>query len=379
MELGRMTDLGEGEVVGERFRIEGVLGKGGMGAVLAATDLEDGSKIALKVMRSAFADDAHLLERFKREAQVLQKIDHPAVVGVKEAGTLPDGVFYIALERLEGETLKSFVLREGRVPLQLLVPVVQGLCGALSAAHEQNVVHRDVKPSNVFLPSRPEQSLSLEGAETLVKLVDFGVAKVAGGRKLTRTGGAVGTFQYMAPEQLRGDPDVDGRADVYSVGVVVYEALTGVHPFKPIGENAKKKPHMEVVQSILTGEYPRLREHRPELPKSLETVVAKAMHHEKLLRYQTAQELADELTKVAREFVVRETTPAPPNALAKISGRPTAPAKVIDELLAEASADAAAEPLDVEAAPLGRKTPSWIWAAAVLAVVAIGTAFFLMQ
>ncbi len=365
----RMTDLGKGEIVGERFRIDGVLGKGGMGAVLAATDLEDGSEVALKVMRSAFADDEHLLERFKREAQVLQKIDHPAVVGVKEAGTLPDGVFYIALERLEGETLKSFVLREGRMPLQLLIPVVQGLCGALSAAHAQDVVHRDVKPSNVFLPAGPEKSLSLEGAESMVKLVDFGVAKVAGGRKLTVTGGAVGTFQYMAPEQLRGDPDVDRRADVYSVGVVVYEALTGVHPFKPTGEEAERKPHMEVVQAILTGDYPRLRTHRPELPKSLEAVVAKAMHHERELRYQTADELAEEMSRVVREFLVRPTTPAPPNAASTLSGRPTAPAKPAKE----------APVTDEELASAPRATPPWIWAALLFALLAVASAFFLTQ
>ncbi len=363
-----MTDLGEGEVIGERFRIDGVLGKGGMGAVLAATDLRDGSEIALKVMRSAFADDEHLLARFKREAEVLQQIDHPAVVGVKEAGTLPDGIFYIALERLEGETLKSFVLREGRMPLQILIPIVQGLCGGLAAAHAMDIIHRDVKPSNVFLPALPEHSLSHEGAESLVKLVDFGVAKVAGGRKLTVTGGAVGTFQYMAPEQLRGDPELDGRADIYSVGVVIYEALTGVHPFKPTGEDADKKPHSEVVQAILNGDYPHLREERPELPRTLESVVAKAMHHEKELRYQTAAELAEELTAVVKDFLIRETTPAPPNLAATVSGRPTAPAK------------AKPREADREPTPAPKGQPGWVWVAALLALAAVGgAAFFLSQ
>jgi serine/threonine-protein kinase len=320
-----MTDLEPGEVVGERFRIEHILGKGGMGAVLAATDLESGRKVALKVMRSAFAGDSHLLERFRREAEVLAKIDHPAVVGVMDAGALPDGNYFIALERLDGETLKHFLAREGRMPLPLLIPVINGLAGALSAAHAQGVVHRDVKPSNVFLPSQPEQSLSLEGAQSLVKLVDFGVAKVAGARKLTMIGGAVGTFQYMAPEQLRGESDVDGRADVYSVGILAYEALTGVLPFKkPEGVN-----HMDIVACIMNGEYPRLRSVRPELPAQIEVVIARAMHHDRRLRYQQAEDFAHDLAETAREFLVRETTPAPPSARAELlSSRPTVPAKV---------------------------------------------------
>jgi len=380
----RMTDLGEGEVVGDRFRVEGFLGKGGMGAVLAATDLETGRKVALKVMRSAFAGDEHLLERFRREAEVLGRIDHPAVVGVKDAGALPDGNFFIALERLEGETLKHFIAREGRMPLQLLVPMIQGLCGALAAAHAQEVVHRDVKPSNVFLPMRPEASLSVEGAESLVKLVDFGVAKVAGGRKLTMTGGAVGTFQYMAPEQLRGDSDVDGRADVYSVGVLAYEALTGAHPFKK-----EKATHMDVVNSILNGEYERLRKRRPELPKSLETVIAKGMHHARELRYQSAEAFSRELNEAAREFLSRETHPAPPEIRQSFgSAHPTVPARPAKELLGDEPAEkkpatpeevAPTAPESIIVLPgMDKSTRRTAFAVVAAIVVLAGVAWFLM-
>lgn len=319
-----MTELEAGDMLGERFRILRFLGKGGMATVLAATDLETGRDVALKVMRSMYSGDETLLERFRREAEVLHKIDHHAVVGVEDAGRLPGGNFFIALELLEGETLKRFIVREVRVPLQLLVPVVEGLSGALAAAHAAGVVHRDLKPSNIFLPAGPETSLSRQGSASLVKLVDFGVAKIAGASKLTLTGGAVGTFKYMSPEQLRGADDVDHRADIYALGVVAYEALTGVHPF------ASERARVEVVQMILNGDYPRLRQNRAELPKGIARVVAKAMHHERGLRYQTVEEFSRDFARAAAEFLARPTHPAPPHGGAPVmmSSRPTVRAKV---------------------------------------------------
>ncbi|MBW2461499.1 MAG: serine/threonine protein kinase [Deltaproteobacteria bacterium] len=359
MATRRMTELEAGDVLGERFRIERFLGKGGMATVLAATDLETGRRVALKVMRSMHSGDQTLLERFRREAEVLRKIDHHAVVGVEDAGELPGGNFFIALELLEGETLKRFVSREIRVPLPLLVPVVEGLSGALTAAHAAGVVHRDIKPSNIFLPAGPEKSLSLRDSASLVKLVDFGVAKIAGAAKLTITGGSVGTFKYMSPEQLRGTGDVDHRADIYALGVVAYEALSGEHPF------ASDKTRQEVVQMILNGDYPRLRKRRPELPKSVALVVAKAMHHERGLRYQTAEEFSRDFTRAVFEFLSRPTRPAPTTEADPLlhSGRPTMPAKVTHDTQ---------PPDDLPASALHRPRAllGWLVAAVVIAAAA---------
>ncbi len=357
-----MTELEPGDVLGERFRIERFLGKGGMATVLAATDLETGRQVALKVMRSMYSGDETLLERFRREAEVLRKINHHAVVGVEDAGQLPGGNFFIALELLEGETLKRFISREIRVPLPLLVPVIEGLSGALTAAHDAGVVHRDIKPSNIFLPAGPEKSLSQRDSASLVKLVDFGVAKIAGAAKLTITGGSVGTFKYMSPEQLRGAGDVDHRADVYALGVVAYEALSGEHPF------ASDKTRVEVVQMILNGDYPRLRKSRPELPKSIELVVAKAMHHERGLRYQTVEEFSRDFTRAATEFLSRPTHPAPAEGETPLmhSARPTVPAKTPPET---------PPPSELPASALQRPPTllGWLVAAVVIAAAVAAT------
>ncbi len=312
------TKLRKGVLVGERFRIEGMLGEGGMGAVASAVDLESGQRVALKLMRTSASDDASLVERFRREAAVLRAINHPAVVGVKDAGALPDGTLFIALELLEGETLKRYLRREGRMRHELLLPVIRGLCSALGAAHDAGIVHRDIKPSNIFLPlTENVHELSGPGGESLVKLVDFGVAKVAGGRRLTITGGTVGTYRYMAPEQLTGAPDLDARADIYALGVVAYEALTGELPFAG-------KTLDEIVGNILKGRHRPIREVAPDVPKEVASVVAKAMALLPESRFDTTSELADAFARAASTIApaVRLVGPSIPPLS---SDRPTAP------------------------------------------------------
>lgn len=259
--------LTPGMVLDGRFRVERPIAEGGMGAVYEATRVDTGRRVALKVMRDKLAADEVALERFRREARVLRDVGHPAIVGIEDAGVLSDGMLYLALELLDGETLQARLRRKGPMTPAELLPIVLGLCDALAQAHARGVVHRDLKPSNVFLPGPTEiERARATGQVPLVKLLDFGVAKVLG-EQLTRTGLAIGTLRYMAPEQLEGH-DVDGRADVYSLGVVMFLSLSGRHPLRGVGDG--------LLRAILLGKHDRLAD-VADVSEAVSAVVARAM------------------------------------------------------------------------------------------------------
>jgi eukaryotic-like serine/threonine-protein kinase len=266
-----------GQVIGGRFRIERELGVGGMGAVYAARDQVTGARVALKLMREELTGDERAIERFRREGAALAAIDHPAVVGVREVGELDDGTLFLAMELLEGETLAARLERSGRIGPEELLPIVIGLCEGLSAAHAGGVIHRDLKPSNVHLPE-PGSSVAA------VKLVDFGVARVRGFSKVTSSGLAVGTVRYMAPEQLAGGA-VDERADIYALGLIIYEALAGEHPFERTAKD-------DAVGAVLVGRVTPLSSLRPDLPPAITSVVHRAMSRVAVDRFASATELA---------------------------------------------------------------------------------------
>lgn len=208
-----------GTVLGERFRLEQSLGAGGMAEVFRALDLIDGRRVAVKVLRQQLATSPEAVQRFRREGQVLTGLKNPAVVGVESVQELPGGLVFLVMELLEGETLGARMKR-GAMGVRDLAPIVAGCAAGLSAAHQSGVVHRDLKPDNVFLAKLPS-------GDVQVKILDFGVSKVRGGEKLTQTGQVLGTPRYMSPEQLGAEPDVDPRVDVYALGVILYEALSG--------------------------------------------------------------------------------------------------------------------------------------------------------
>jgi len=287
MRGGRTSLYLPGQPIGNRFRVERLLGRGGAGSVLAATDLLTGRRVALKLLRSSVAGDPTAVERFRREALVLQAIDHPGVVSVEDAGALDDGTLYLALELLEGCTLAQR-LREGRPILpQHLAPIVRGLCSALEAIHAMGVLHRDVKPGNIFLPEQEEIARASEvDRSVVVKLVDFGLAKVPGLEGLTARGVTVGTARYMAPEQLTAPVSLDARVDVYATGVVLYEALS-CHPAF-LGTH-ERHPY----EDILDGRFTPLLELEPELGAELAAVVERAMAKRPQDRFASAAALAD--------------------------------------------------------------------------------------
>ncbi|HEY8427680.1 MAG TPA: serine/threonine-protein kinase [Sandaracinaceae bacterium] len=274
-----------GQVIGGRFRIEREIGVGGMGAVYAAVDLLTGARIALKLMRAELAGDPRAVERFRREGAALAAVSHPAVVQIREVGELEDGSLYLAMELLEGETLAQRLKRQGRMSAEQLLPIVLGLADGLAAAHAGGIIHRDIKPSNIHLPDAAALAhAEATGRLAPVKLVDFGVARMRGFSKVTSSGLAVGTVRYMAPEQLSGGA-VDERVDIYALGVVMYEALAGEHPFeRTAGE--------DLIGAVLVGRVTPLSALRPDLPPAVTQVVHRAMARMPTERFASAPDLA---------------------------------------------------------------------------------------
>jgi tetratricopeptide (TPR) repeat protein len=258
--------LAAGEVVDGRFVVEHIAGAGGMGTVYRAVDRRSGQLIALKLVHD---DDLEATRRFDQEAQSLADLDHPHVVRYVARGAPAPGLRYLAMEWLEGESLAE---RLDRAELSVEETILLGarVARALEAAHARGVIHRDIKPSNLFI---------VDGDVERVKVIDFGIAQMSGAtRRLTATGTALGTPGYMAPEQTRGDGTrVDGRADLFSLGAVLFECLTG----RPAFEG---KHLMALLARLLFEEAPRVRDRRPELPRALDDLVARLLAKEAAAR-----------------------------------------------------------------------------------------------
>ena len=213
-----------GEVLAGRYRVLGLLGTGGMGEVYRAEHVHMRKQLAIKVLHTELSGRADVAARFEREAVAAGRIAHPNVVAATDFGRLDDGSFYLALEFVEGESLRSIIGRKGAVPVASAVRIASQVASALEAAHAAQVVHRDLKPDNIML---------VAGSVDVVKVLDFGIAKVSGGvadQALTRVGSVFGTPEYMSPEQAVGEP-ADARSDLYAVGVLLFEMLTGRKPF----------------------------------------------------------------------------------------------------------------------------------------------------
>jgi len=239
------------------FRIEGEIGRGGMGVVYLAEQDSPRRKVALKILAPQLAGDPAFRERFQRETDAAASIEHPNVVPIYGAGQA-DGQLYLAMRYIEGTDLATLIAREGSLAPDRAARICAQVAEALSAAHERGIVHRDVKPGNVLLDARDHAYLS-----------DFGLVRQTEiGTGITKTGQLTGTVDYVAPEQIRGDP-VDGRADIYSLGCVLYECLVGEPPFRRETEVATLYAHLE-------SPMPRPSERRSEAPRSLDDVVAKA-------------------------------------------------------------------------------------------------------
>jgi serine/threonine-protein kinase len=266
-----------GKVLGDAYQVVALLGEGGMGKVYQAKHLRlRGRLFAVKVLHAELAAKPDILARFQQEAESASLIHHPNVVGVYDVHKTADGLAYIVGEYLDGEELGAKLQRAGRLDVATAVGITRQVCRALGAAHDKGIIHRDMKPENVFVSQR-------DGA-LHVKVLDFGISK-AGHRStnLTRTGLIMGTPSYMAPEQARGDK-VDPRADVYATGALLYHLLTGKMPFDSPDPTA-------ILSAVLTEQPARPRSIEPSIPEGLEMIVQRAMAKEPGDRFASMAEL----------------------------------------------------------------------------------------
>ncbi|HSQ66228.1 MAG TPA: serine/threonine-protein kinase [Polyangiaceae bacterium] len=301
-----------GSMIGGRYRIEKLLGEGGMGAVYQAEHTLMHKRVALKVLHPEMSQMDEVVARFEREAMAAAHIEHPNVAAATDFGKLDDGAFFLVLEFVEGKSLREAITK-GPMPIPVAVHVARQIAGALTRAHGLGIVHRDLKPENVMLVER-------DGDAHFVKVLDFGIAKVpvgeiapqskSGAKALTQAGMVYGTPEYMAPEQALGQA-VDQRADMYSLGIMLYEMITGARPFD---DESKVK----LLGMHLTAAVPPMAERGANVPPELETLVMRMLAKEASDRPQEAKEIADALDAFAgavlgaTDMLVRTSSPVLP-------------------------------------------------------------------
>lgn len=276
-------------MIDSRYRVIKSLGSGGMADVYLAHDEVLDRDVALKVLSQRYANDEEFVERFKREAQSAAALSHPNIVSIYDRGETDDGTYYIAMEYLPGGTLKERILRRGSLPPRTAAAVALQIAEALQVAHKHGVVHRDVKPHNILVTASGD-----------VKVADFGIARAASSTTMTRTGSILGTAHYISPEQAMGEP-VTPQSDLYSLGVVLYEMLTGQLPFDaetPIG----------IAMQHVNGHLRPPKEINPDIPEGINAVTVRLLAKDPAERYADTAELIDDLEQVSKGLLPAAAT-----------------------------------------------------------------------
>ncbi len=285
--MSHIDDTSPGALFDGRYRIVGRLGQGGMARVFLAQDESLHRQVAVKVLADRHSDDPHFIERFQREARAAARLNHPNIVQVYDQSQTA-GMSYIVQEYVEGETLKDLIRRESPIDPRRAITIALQILAALRVAHQQGVIHRDVKPQNILV--QPDGK---------IKVADFGIAS-AGDTEMTEAGSIVGTAQYLAPEQARGLP-VGPPADLYAVGIVLYEMLSGRVPFEGEAAVTVAMRHVQEAPEALT-------DRNPLVPVALESVVMRALAKDPTQRYQSADQMGIELDRVRQGLPISDET-----------------------------------------------------------------------
>ncbi len=314
-ELAYQPDVLTGLMLDQKYRLDSILGVGGTGTVYLAQRLLIGDSAAVKVLHPNQTGHPKAVERFRREAQIAARLRHENVVNVYDFGVSKDGLVYFVMEMAEGVSLRQMIVQQGKFTEAQAARIISQVCAAMDAAHRQGVVHRDLKPENILVHTTPQ------GLQ--VKVLDFGIStqREVFDHKLTQTGGVIGTPHYMSPEQCKGE-EIDGRSDIYSLGIVLFEMLTGFVPFN------SKTPTAIVVQQVNQAP-PPLREINPEISPAVEAVVLRALAKRPEARPQTAGELARELNGAVNHVTPTPLSPAisAPASVSSEAALPTAKPK----------------------------------------------------
>jgi len=274
------SDALVGQVIAGRYRVDRVLAEGGMGLVVAATHLHLDQPVALKLPRGEIVNNIEALARFTREARAAAQLKSEHVARVLDAGVTLDGSPYMVMEYLEGHSLAQLLEMQGRLDVESATEYAIQVCEGLAEAHARGIVHRDVKPDNLFLVERAP-------GRQIVKLIDFGISKISFAEKGNlETSMIMGSPCYMSPEQLRSTATVDHRTDLWSLGATLYELLAGRGPFDG------SQPLADLFVSILERPAPSLREVCPDIPEALSATIARCLERNREVRLQTAAELA---------------------------------------------------------------------------------------
>ena len=290
-------------VLGGRYEVEEELGRGGMAKVYRGTDTVLGRPVAVKILAPQFADDPSFVDRFRREAQAAARLNHPNLVSVYDTGS-DDGVHFIVMEYVEGKTLADYLAGGGRIMPQRAIEISEAVSQALTAAHAQGVIHRDIKPGNIMITPSGD-----------VKVADFGIARViAGAETVAQTVAVLGTAAYLSPEQAQGQP-VDQRSDLYSLGCVLYEMVAGRPPFtgdSPVAVASKQVLEQPVPPSKLN----------PDVSPQLDAVIMRTLAKNPANRYGSAEEFRQDLERERRGESVEATPLLPESAATQVLSRP---------------------------------------------------------
>lgn len=285
-----------GTVLDDKFQLTEFIGIGGMGSVYKAKHLELGNDVAIKILHPRFANDVQSVKRFQREARIISQLRHNNILSVLSFGSVT-GLVYMAMEYIQGSSLRALVENNGPLSLQQAIPLLVQICDAMIHAHASDVLHRDLKPDNALVVTGPD-------ALKTVKVVDFGLAKLSDGsevQRLTKTGEVLGDPNYMSPEQCTGKP-LDERSDIYSMGCLMYEVFTGAPPFVTESAVATMYKQLEATPAAFAQEH--------KLPMAIEAIVMHAMAKNKDDRYESFEVLKQELLNVATNPNVKLQAPA---------------------------------------------------------------------